>query len=145
MIEIDLSPPERTLRQFGFVALGGFGLAAVLAWTESLVFAIGLGDWRPRIAALLAALGLLSALFSLVWPRANRPLYVGLLVVGYPIGFVLSYAILGLLFYLLFTPIGLGLRLLGHDPLQRRFEPDAESYWSEARRERSAESYFKQF
>jgi len=58
---------------------------------------------------------------------------------------VLSYVIMGTLFYLIITPVGLVMRLIGHDPLNRRFEPDAESYWSDARPPRPQESYFKQF
>ena len=43
MIEINLSPDEKTLRQFGWIALGGFGFLAVIAWFEVLIFAFGYG------------------------------------------------------------------------------------------------------
>ena len=145
MIEINLRPDSRTLRQFGWIALGGFGAAAALAWTESLVFSFGLGAWRAALAGALAALGGLAALASLVYPPANRPLYVALTLLSYPIGFVLSYVILGALFYLLITPVGLVMRVLGRDPLERRFEPAAKTYWVDARAQRAQESYFRQF
>ena len=44
---------------------------------------------------------------------------MGLAVITFPIGFVLSYVILGLLFYAIIAPIGLLLRLFGKDPLDR--------------------------
>ena len=49
------------------------------------------------------------------------------------IGFVLSYLVMGTLFFLLITPVGLVLRLLVRDPMERRMLPEAESYWVEAR------------
>ncbi len=97
------------------------------------------------MAASLVAIGILSGLFSLLAPRANLPLYVGTTLFAFPIGFVLSYVILGTLFYLVITPVGLLVRLAGRDPMGRRFARDASSYWVDARSARSKESYFKQF
>ena len=145
IIELDLRPDARILRQFGIIALVGFGFLAVLAWNEWLVFSFGLGEARPWVAGAFAGLALLSALFSAVFPKANLPIYLGLSILAFPIGFVLSYVIMGTLFYLIITPVGLLMRLIGHDPLKRRFEPDAESYWVDPRPPRSKESYFKQF
>jgi hypothetical protein len=145
MIEINLRPDEETLRQFGFIALVGFGFVAALAWFEWLVFAGGLGAARPLVAGGLAGLSLLSGLLSLVHPRANLPIYVGLTLLSYPIGFVLSYVIMGTLFFGVITPVGLIFRLMRRDALHRRMEPQAASYWLDPRPRRSRESYFKQF
>jgi hypothetical protein len=38
---------------------------------------------------------------------------------------------MGLVFYTTVTPIGLARRLLGKDPLRRRFDRDAVTYWIE--------------
>ena len=119
LVEINLRPDDRTLRQFGWIALGGFALLALCAANEWLVFRHGLGAARLPVAAALAGLGLLSALFSLAYPRANAPLFVGLSVVAFPIGFVLSYVILATLFYLVIAPVGFALRLFGADPMER--------------------------
>ena len=132
-------------RQFGFIALGGFGLLALLAWQGWAVFALVPEGARPALAETLGALGALTGLLSLVWPAGNRPLYVGLALVAFPIGFVVSYVIMGALFYLLIAPLGLVFRLFGRDPLDRRFLPEAKTYWVDAGRERPSESYFKQF
>ncbi|MBJ18095.1 MAG: hypothetical protein GY910_24730 [bacterium] len=146
MIKIDWRPDARTLRQFGFIALFGFSCLAAIAWVEVLVFSGGwLGESRPIVAGAFVLLAGISTLFSLVAPRANLPIYVGLTILAYPIGFVLSYLIMGLLFFGMITPLGLVFRLIGKDPLNRCFESDRQSYWSDPRPRRGKESYFRQF
>jgi hypothetical protein len=145
MVEIDFNPSDRTLRHFGWIAFFGFGFVAAIAWYERLIFAFGLGAARPWVAGIAAGLGVLSALFSLVYPRGNRPIFVGLALLTFPIGFVASYVILGTLFYVLIAPVGALFRLLGRDSMRRRYDPEAPSYWTECRAARPPESYFKQF
>lgn len=145
LVHINWNPDDGTLRRFGFIALGGFGFLAACAWYERLLFAFGLGEARLAVTVVLGALAAASALFSLVAPRANRPIYVGLSVLTFPIGFVMSYVIMGLLFFGIFAPVGAILRLLGKDPMQRALRKDQKSYWSEARPPRPNESYFRQF
>jgi hypothetical protein len=145
MVEMNLRPDARTLRQFGWIALVGFGLLALLAWQGWVAFGYLEVGTRETVAMVLAALAAISALFSLVWPKANLPIYVGLTVLAFPIGFVLSYVIMATLFYLVIAPVGFGLRLVGKDPMDRRLLPTAKTYWLDARPERPRESYFKQF
>ena len=145
MIEIDWNPDAKTLRQFGWIALVGFAFLALIAYMEWLIFAFGLGSWRLPLAGGFAAVGLLAAFFSLVAPRANLPIFVGLTVLAFPIGFVLSYLIMFTLFYLIIAPIGLALRLFGKDPMDLRFRSDLSSYWVDARPARPPESYFRQY
>jgi len=146
MIDLNLDPDERTLRQFGFIALSGFGLIAALAWFELLIFAGGwLGGARQPLVYALLGLGGLATALSLVYPKANKFLFVGLSIAAFPIGFVLSYVIMGFLFFVIITPIGLMMRALGKDPLENEISADADSYWSPCRPSRPADSYFKQF
>lgn len=145
MIDLDLNPGPRILKQFGFIALVGFGVLAVLAFTERWVFAFGLGDNRVTVAAALAGVGLLSAALSVVFPTANRPLYVALSLLAFPIGFVLSYLIMAVLFYVLIAPVAVLLRVTGQDPMKRRYDPAVRSYWSDARPPPGKQDYFKQY
>lgn len=145
MIEIDWQPSERTLRQFGGIAFVGFLLIALLAWKEWLVFSFGLGSARSLVAGVFVGLGVVSGLFSLVAPKANKPIFLGLTLLSYPIGFVLSHLIMGFLFFGLITPLGLCFRLIGKDPLNRRFDRAAATYWSDPRPRRGKDSYFRQF
>jgi hypothetical protein len=42
---------------------------------------------------------------------------------------IVNPIVMGLMFYLAITPIGVLMRLLGKDPLKRRFDPAAATYW----------------
>ncbi len=50
-----------------------------------------------------------------------------------------------ILFYLIFTPVGLIVRLIGRDALQRRFDGQAKTYWSPLEIDIPAKRYFRQF
>jgi hypothetical protein len=52
---------------------------------------------------------------------------------------------LAVVLYLVLTPIGWALRLLGRDPLARGFDPDASSYWTPHRSAARIDRYFRQF
>jgi uncharacterized membrane protein YciS (DUF1049 family) len=145
IVELNFDPDERTLRQFGFIALFGFSVLALLAFFERAIFAFGLGQARPAVALTLGILSVCALAFSLLWPRGNWPLYVGLSVVTFPIGFVLSYVILAILFFLVIAPIGALLRVLGRDPLARGYDPSALSYFQKCRPARPKAHYFRQF
>jgi len=145
LVEINFNPDGKTLRQFGVIAFIGFGVLAALAYYEKLIFSFGLGEARVPAAATMLGLGSVALLFSLVAPKANRFLYVGLTLLAFPIGFVLSYVIMGTLFFLIIGPIALGFRLFGRDSMHRKYDPSASTYWSAAHPPRDPESYFHQY
>ena len=97
------------------------------------------------VAITLASIGAVAALLSLVAPRANRVLYVGLTLIAFPIGFVLSYVIMGALFFLVIGPIAILFRVFRRDPLHRRYDPGASTYWEKAQPPRDKSSYFHQY
>jgi hypothetical protein len=144
-IELNFRPDRRALRQFGFFGLIGFGVLAQMAFHEAGLFALGLGVARLPLASGFCALGLLSALFSLLCPQANRPIYVATSLIAYPLGFLLSYLILAFLYFVVFGIVALAMRLRGRDPMARARDPEAESYWSPHRPNPSSDRYFRQF
>ncbi|HEX9622333.1 MAG TPA: SxtJ family membrane protein [Polyangiaceae bacterium] len=144
-VSINFNPDDKTLRQFGYIALLGFGLLAVLAWMEWAIFAFGLGSAREPLTYAFLGLALLSLLFALVYPRGNRAFYVGLSVITYPIGFVLSYVIMGSLFFVVFGLPAIVIRAVGRDSMNRGYDPKAKSYWTERKGRRPTSSYFRQF
>ncbi len=108
-----------------------------------LLFCVALGALlgarlaRAELAAGLAGLGLaLAVLYYGVRPL-RLPLYLAWMRATRPLGAALSLLLLGAIYFLVITPIGLAARGLGRDALGRRFDLAAESYWS--RRSRSAE------
>jgi hypothetical protein len=145
VLDINLRPDRRTLRTFGFVCLVGFGLLGLLIWWRGGLFGLGFGSAAMPVAWALWGLGGLAAMLSLVAPGANRVLFVGLVVLTYPIGWVVSHVLMGVVFYGVLTPVGLFFRLIGRDPLHRRFDRQAASYWVPHRRVDRVERYFRQF
>lgn len=133
LVSIQLRPSRRQLRQFGWIAAVGFP-ALALGWGRAEIPLVVLGG-----------LAVISLVFSLVWPEGNRPLFVLMSVASYPIGFVVSHIALAILFFGILTPVGLLFRVLGRDPLARRFEPDKTSYWVDLPRVVSKKDYFRQF
>src|SRR5262245_50897247 len=121
LIALNLHPDERTLRAFGWIACAAFALLALSAWFGAALFRFAPETARPSVAGALLGMAVWSAGCSLLFPRANRVLFVAISVLGYPIGWVVSHVVLALLFFGVFTPAGLLLRALGRDPMRRAF------------------------
>jgi hypothetical protein len=136
MIEINFKPSPKELRTFGIAFLVACGLVgALLAWR----FGLGAPSY------VLWALAPVGGLLAIVAPRALKPIYILLSLVAWPIGMVVGTVLLAAVYYLLITPLGLAFRLLGKDPMQRRFDRAATTYWIERRQAASVERYFRQF
>lgn len=145
LVRLDLRPERKQLRQFGFVALAAFGLlGGVILWRGGL-FGADFGARGPAVAYVLWGIGVLSAFFSTVAPEANRPLFVALQVVAFPIGWVLSHVVLAVVFFGILTPVGLVFRLIGRDPLAKRFDSNERSYWVDLPEVSDKKDYFRQF
>ena len=82
---------------------------------------------------------------GLVSPGLLRIVYLGMIYATLPIGIVVSYVILAATYYLVLTPIGLVLRLCGYDPMQRRFDREAKTYWVPREEEAKMDHVFRQF
>lgn len=80
------------------------------------------------------SLGLLFFL-GLVAPTVLRPLERVLGVVGRAVSGVVTAALLAGVYLLVLTPVSWLRRAVSGDPLDRRLEPERESYWEEAERD----------
>ena len=144
--EIKWKPSTTELRKFGL------GSAAILALLGACVFwrehLLGM-DFSSKTAGLVGGWlwGVAGACLvtGLAWPGALKPLYLILTAIGLPIGFAVSYIILAGIFFLIFLPIGLVFRLIGRDALHRKFDPQAQSYWSNYDGHPPTKRYFRQF
>ena len=134
LVRIERNPSGRQLLVFGAAWLAFFGLAGLLAWHR-------VHQAPAELLLAVAAAVPLSGAFSRTIPRLA---YVGLSYATYPVGFVASYIVLAAVYFLVVTPMGLVMRLLGRDPLSRAFDPGAKSYWTARDEKRTVESYFKQ-
>jgi hypothetical protein len=130
-----LKPPRpRTLRQFAGLWLVVFAIWA--AWR----LGHGERDWRVLLLA-LAAFGV--GVPGLVRPALVRWIYTGWMIAAFPIGWTVSQIMLLVLFYGVFTPVGLVFRAIGRDGLRlrRRSEP---TYWLEKPAAQRVDEYFRQ-
>jgi uncharacterized membrane protein HdeD (DUF308 family) len=132
--DIQFSPSDRTLRQFAGIFLVVFG---ILCLVEAAV------RHRPQLALVYGVLALRVGALGLFRPRLVRGVYVGWSVVAFPIGWMVSTAILAVLFFGVFTPIGLAFRAFGRDKLALR-RRNVESYWQPKPAARVAREYFRQ-
>jgi len=136
LIEIDWNPGRRQLRIFGLSALAA---SIVLAGVFVLLWGL-----TPVWAIVAVAAGAAILLCSLIVPRAARIVYIVLSAVGLPIGFVVSFILLAAFYFLLLTPLALLFRLMGRDPLHRRFDHTADSFWVARKSTTSLDRYFHQ-
>lgn len=141
MIEIDWNPSERKLRQFAVASLFGFPLLGFM-----LNRLLPLSQLAPPNSILIGAAGLGAAvcLVGLIFPRAIRPVYVALTAIAFPIGLVLGFLLLPLIYFGVLTPISLLLRALGKDPMNRTMGQGA-TYWIKRPPAPAAASYFRQY
>ena len=146
LMEIDWNPDRGKLRGFGWICLVAFG--AIGTWIHFRHSMFGV-DLTERSAANWAyslwTLAGLCAVLAGAAPVALKPLYVGLTAITLPIGFAVSHVMLGVLFYLVITPVGLVMRLFGRDPLCRTLEPAAKTYWVPRNQTSDVRRYYRQF
>ncbi|MGD8874892.1 MAG: SxtJ family membrane protein, partial [Gammaproteobacteria bacterium] len=65
---------------------------------------------------------------GLILPQALRPIYLLWMKIGHALGWINTRIILGLVFFVMFAPIALVLRIFGKDPMHRKLDDDAGSY-----------------
>lgn len=111
---IDASPSK--LRQFGLV-VGG------------ILAAGGLFMYLKGASPVWLLIGIALIVLGTTAPIALRYPYYAWMTLAVVLGLIVAPVVLAALFYLLLTPIGLLQRVFGTDPLARRFEPGAASYW----------------
>jgi ABC-type uncharacterized transport system permease subunit len=138
VITLNKDPSRKMLRQFGLIWLPLFG--AMVGW----MILRRTGKWNVAEGVWIVAAVL--SLLSIVSLQIARLVYLGLSYLTFPIGFVVSYVALAIVYYLVMTPLALAMRAFGRDPLRLRAEPDETSYWTpRPARGRDADRAFRQF
>jgi hypothetical protein len=137
LLELNISPKVGQLRMFG------------LLWFPLFCGVVGWISWRSTgsYIALYAAGGAagLTILLGLVAPKLLKPLFVGLMIVSFPIGWVVSHVLMALMYYALITPFGLVMRAVGYDPMNRKLDPSADTYWRKLPQSPGNTQYFRQY
>jgi len=109
-------------RKFGLVTgaifAGLFGL--LLPW----IFGFNFPLWPWILFGILGGLALLI-------PMALGPIYIVWMKFGYVMNWINTRLILGILFYGMFVPVGLVLKLLGKVPIAKKFDNKLTTYRKE--------------
>ena len=134
-IQLNLNPNQRLLGQFGFLCFLLFGMYG--SW---LLLSEG-ASYSASFCLGVAAIGGTLGWFR---PQWLRPIFVGWIVLTFPIGWTISNLLLFLLFFGVFTPMGLILRLLGKDPLNLT-KPQRSSYWQDKSQQCDLSRYLRQY
>ena len=134
LITIDRDPSPRDLRIFASLLPVFFGLVGALRWHAG----------AHRVATALWLAGLALTIVAFVHPAARRALYRGWTIATLPIGWAVSHLLLLAIWGLVATPTALLLRVLGRDPMQRRFDRQAASYWVTREPDTDRSRYFRQ-
>jgi hypothetical protein len=137
LVEINWHPKRKQLQSFGKIALAASAVISLLFYVLKGV-AI---QW----ALTIFAVGFIIFLISMISLKLTKMIYLGLTLVTLPIGWVVSFILLAIFYYLLLAPLGLIFRLMGRDALCRKFDPKAKSYWLSRQPPKGPEQYFHQF
>ena len=134
LFQLNSKPSNWELRWFAgvwFPALCGMAGWLVLKKLHAPIASAGI--WGA--GGVLSLIGLLS-------PPVMRPIYLLIMRLTFPIGWVLSHAVLAIAYFVFITPIGVVMRWF-HDPMQRKFVRVAPSYWL-PREQPEKSRYFRQ-
>lgn len=113
----------KELRRFGFTVAIPLSLLG------------GVGAWRGHsvLPIVLGGLALILAGLAVVAPSLLGPVHRVWMQMAQALGWFNTRVLLGLVYFLVMTPIGIVMCLMGRDPLDRRLK-DRLSYWVERRR-----------
>ncbi len=110
--------PRGSERSFGLVIAGAFGIFAFLPLLRGAA---------PRWTLLLFAVGFMLA--ALAAPKLLAPLNRIWYRFGLLLQMFVAPVVMGVIFVIGVLPTALILRLAGKDPMRRRADPKASTYW----------------
>ena len=136
LLQIKTNPTKRELQWFGVLLLLFGGIVGALVW------------WRTGSVAIPRYIWIAVAIMAAIYyaaPPARKPIFVGWIYATYPIGWVVSHVVLAAIFYVVFTAVGTLMRVVGYDPLMRRIDRNAPSYWVAREPVEDVQRYFRQY
>lgn len=116
-LQSDLSPKE--LQNFGY--LFSLIMVSIFGLLLPLVFGHAFPIW-PWIFS-----GVISSI-ALVRPSSLKLFYKYWMIFGGKLGWINTRILLGAVFFLVFVPIGVVMRLFGYDPLKIKSDPESASF-----------------
>jgi len=115
-------PAQTDIRELrSFALLVGSVLAGIFGLVLPLLLHRSVNAWLWGAGGLLIVAGIAS-------PAMLRPVHAAWMRLGHVLGWVNTRIILGVFFFCILMPSGIIMRLAGRDPMNRKFDPDAETY-----------------
>ena len=140
--EVNWRPDLAQRRKFALSLAIGFPCLAALFLLAAFLRGRG---WHWAVPAGIGAGGALLGLLLWSVPQIAKPFYVAWYFVGCCIGIVIGNLVLSVLFFTLFSALGLLMRGLGRRSIRKSFEREAKSYWQDAEPPGDPERYYRQF
>ena len=141
--EINWKPDSVELRKFAWSLLIGFPCIAILFFLAKWIKTHALPD--AQFFVMLGGVGAAVGLVCLLISAIARLLYPIWYFLAACIGIVMANLIFMFLFFGIFAPMGLFMRLVGRDPLNLKWKRSAASYWFDVPPPPPASQYFRQF
>jgi hypothetical protein len=141
-LEIKWNASRRDIRNFGWIMLVGLSVVGgILAWMS--YHRSGEAAWR--ILQILTGAGV-GVFLSSIFLETTLGLWLYKMWMGLALvlGKVMAPVVIGVFYFLVVTPIGLGARLLGRDSMQRKKAGHA-TFWRPLQHRTSPSSYERQF
>ena len=141
--EINWKPQSVDLSKFALSLIIGFPCIAVVFFLAKWVKtgSVPEADFFLKLGIVGAVVGLVCKLVPII----ARPLYVVWYALACCIGIVMANLLFALMFYGLFMPIGLFMRLIGRDALKLKFQRGTPTYWQDAEPAPPPAQYFRQY
>ena len=126
---------KRSLRKFGLTV-----------GTVLLLIGVALFLFDKPSFIYFGGIGIFLTLLGMALPNLLRPINKVWMTLAIVLGWFMSRVILSILFYLIITPIGFFLKIIGKDPLKLKQNNSLSTYW-EDREKRVSEKidYERQF
>lgn len=114
-------PPldRRGLREFGVVT--GAILAGIFGLFFPWILELAIPVWPWLVGGVLALWGLTA-------PMSLQPIYRNWMRLGLQLSRITTPLVLGIIFFLIFVPIGLIMRMRGLDPMARHLDDETSTY-----------------
>jgi hypothetical protein len=107
-------------------------------WTFTGVFTL-VAFFQPWVLALAAA----TALVTVIRAHWLAPFKRAWMKFGELMHHVVSPVVLGVIFFAVFTPVAIVMRMFGRDAMSRAWDSNAKSYWAERTPPGPADNSFK--
>jgi len=130
-----MRPDKTTLRKFGIT----------LAMILSFIALIQLKKYNPMLSSWFGIVSASILAISIISPIIILPIYVIIHTISKIIGWINTKILLSIVFFAIFTPIGLVLRLFNKDLLDKKIDKNARSYWNAIEEEVDAKSFKRQY